>query len=206
MTVSIPVYQTQTRTMIDSASLTDKNFGLTEVEFEALQIQLEQGDEALFERVFVRQFWKMVRRLKSSHQTDQAEAEDAVMEGLLNFRKILLARKVTWGNLEAYLNRIIVTDYQKKQRRNRETAVDTFSENIVDNDTPQFSNEELAAFKKAWDSLCDKCSTVLRSFYYDELPHQRIAELLGKRNDAVKQDKHRCIEKLRKNFFRSLED
>ena len=146
----------------------------------------------------------MVRRLKSSHQTDQADAEDAVMDGLLAFRKILMSRKVTWGNLEAYLSRIIVTNYQKKQNRNGKIAVDNFTENLVDDDVPRFSSEEFDAFKKAWDSLCEKCSAVLRSYYYDELPHQRIAELLGKKTDAVKQDKHRCIEKLRKHFFQSL--
>jgi RNA polymerase sigma factor (sigma-70 family) len=205
MTVTIPVFPTRTRSMIDSAHLTDKNFGLAEAEFETLLLQLEHGDEALFERVFVRQYWKMVRRLKASHHTEQADAEDAVMDGLLQFRKILLARKVTWGNLEAYLSRIVVTGFQKKQQRKREITVESFAENVAaDEDSPRFSNEELAAFKKAWDSLCDKCSTVLRSFYYDELPHQRIADLLGKRQDAVKQDKHRCIEKLRKIFFQSL--
>ncbi len=204
MTVAIPVYPTQTHKMIEPANLTDKNFGLAEGEFEVLISRLEQGDEALFERVFVRQYWKLVRRLQASHRTDLADAEDAVMDGLLHFRKILVARKVTWGNLEAYLFRIIVTDFQKKQKRNRETAVESFAENLAnDDDTPGFSTEELDAFKKAWDSLCEKCSTVLRSFYYDELPHQRIAEILGKRQDAVKQDKHRCIEKLRKHFFQS---
>lgn len=205
MTVAIPVYPTQTHKMIEVENLKDKNFGLAEAEFEGLIAQLELGNEALFERVFVRQYWKMVRRLQASHRCDLADAEDAVMDGLLHFRKILVARKVTWGNLEAYLFRIIVTDFQKKQNRNRETAVESFGDHLVsEEDTPRFSTEELEAFKKAWDSLCDKCSTVLRSFYYDELPHQRIAEILGKRNDAVKQDKHRCIEKLRKHFFQAL--
>ncbi len=204
MTLAIPVYPTQTQLMQESALLTDKNFSLTEAEFEILLQQLEHGDEALFERVFVKQYWKMVRRLKSSHQTNQADAEDAVMDGLLAFRKILLARKVTWGNLEAYLSRIIVTNYQKKQNRNREVSVESFAENLVEDALPNFSSEELDAFKKAWDSLCEKCSAVLKGYYYDELPHQKIAEMLGKKTDAVKQDKHRCIEKLRKQFFQAL--
>jgi len=45
---------------------------------------------------------------------------------------------------------------------------------------------------------------MLHRFYYDELPHFQIAELLGKSPEAVKQDKHRCIQKLRKHFFQSL--
>jgi len=204
MTLDIPVYTTLTRSMIESVPSTEKNFGLSEAQFEALLSQLEQGDEALFERVFVKQYWKMVRRLQSSHSTEQADAEDAVMEGLMSFRNILIARKVTWGNLEAYLNRIIVTDFQKKQKRNREMPVDSFAENLAADEDACFSTEELAAFKKAWDSLCDKCSGMLHRFYYDELPHFQIAELLGKSPEAVKQDKHRCIQKLRKHFFQSL--
>lgn len=205
MSSTLSVSLLQTRVMTDNTHLTGNNFGLTAAEFDALVAQLELGDETLFERIFVRRYWKMVHRLQHSHQASQAEAEDAVMDGLLSFRKILLSRKVSWGNLEAYLNLIIVTDFQKKQKRKREFAVDSFSENLVEETyLPQFSQEELAAFKIAWDSLCDKCSTVLRSFYFDELPHQRIANLLGKRLDAVKQDKHRCIEKLRKSFFKAL--
>ncbi len=204
MTLTFPVYPTRTHTMTESTHSTEKNFGLSEAQFEDMLHSLEQGDEALFERVFVKQYWKMVRRLQASHRAEQADAEDAVMEGLLGFRNILIARKVTWGNLEAYLNRIIVTDFQKKQKRNRETPVESFAENLAADDDAGFSTEELAAFKKAWDSLCDKCSGILQRFYYEELPHFQIAELLGKSPEAVKQDKHRCIQKLRKHFFQSL--
>ncbi len=202
MLLDIPISPFKSSIPMESTRMVNKNFDLSDVEFETLLSELESGNEALFERIFVKKYWKFVHRLQASHGINQADAEDAVMDGLLQFRKILLSRKVIWGNLEAYLTRIIVTDFQKKQKRIRETSVESFDENMADADIlPQFSTEELAAFKKAWDSLCDKCSTVLRKFYYDEMPHHRIAELLNKRVDAIKQDKHRCIEKLRKNFF-----
>lgn len=205
MTTAIPFYTPSARVMLEKEELEHKNFGLSEIRFEEMLDDLERGDEALFERIFVSQFWRRVRLLQSTHRAPQADAEDAVMNALLEFRKLLIARKVTWGNLEAYFTRIIVTGYQKKQKRSREISVDTFSEALADEiDMPDFTTEELAAFKKAWDSLCEKCSAVLKGFYYDELPHQRIADLLGKRVDAVKQDKHRCIEKLRKQFFEYL--
>jgi RNA polymerase sigma factor (sigma-70 family) len=205
MTTAIPFYTPSARVMLEKEELEHKNFGLSEARFEAMLDDLERGDEALFERIFVSQFWRRVRLLQSTHRAPQADAEDAVMNALLEFRKLLIARKVTYGNLEAYFTRIIVTGYQKKQKRTREISVDTFSEALADEiDVPDFTTEELAAFKKAWDSLCEKCSAVLKGFYYDELPHQRIADLLGKRVDAVKQDKHRCIEKLRKHFFEYL--
>lgn len=205
MTTAIPLYSPSARVMLEKEELEHKNFGLSEARFEKMLDDLEHGDEALFERIFVSQFWRRVRLLQSTHRAPQADAEDAVMNALLEFRKLLIARKVTWGNLEAYFTRIIVTGYQKKQKRTREISVDTFSDALAEeNDLPDFSTEELAAFKKAWDSLCEKCSAVLKGFYYDELPHQRIADLLGKRVDAVKQDKHRCIEKLRKHFFEYL--
>lgn len=205
MTTAIPLYPPSARVMHEKEELERKNFGLSEARFNEMLEDLERGDEALFERIFVSQYWRRVRLLQSTHKAPQADAEDAVMNALLEFRKLLVAKKVTWGNLEAYFTRIIVTGYQKKLKRSREVAVDTFSEALAEEiDTPDFSSEEMAAFKKAWDSLCDKCSAVLKGFYYDELPHQRIADLLGKRVDAVKQDKHRCIEKLRKHFFEYL--
>lgn len=205
MTRTILLYPPAQRTMIEPVAVTHKNFGLDEAGFHNLLDQLERGDERLFERVFVRQFRKMVRLLQSTHQAQLADAEDSVMNALLDFRRLLIGRKVNYGNLEAYLTRIVVTGYQRRRTRSREVATADFSENIMEEPViPDFSKEEMAAFKAAWGTLCEKCSAVLKGFYYDELPHQRIAELLGKRTDAVKQDKHRCIEKLRKSFFQNL--
>ncbi len=207
MTTAIPLHPLTARTMIEPAATANKNFGLDETAFAQLLDQLEAGDERLFERVFVRQFRRLVRMLQSAHSAQTADAEDSVMNALLDFRRLLVARKVNYGNLEAYLHRVVVTGHQRRLRRSREVATADFPDGMMGNEAaPDFTAEHLAAFSKAWATLCEKCSGVLKGFYYDELPHQRIAEMLGKRTDAVKQDKHRCVEKLRRAFFQNLQD
>jgi DNA-directed RNA polymerase specialized sigma24 family protein len=90
-------------------------------------------------------------------------------------------------------------------QRNRETPVDSFPLEMVETDDHSFTEEHYAAFATAWNGLCDKCQAVLKGFYYDDLPHAKIADLQGKNIPAVKQDKHRCVEKLRKLFFAQIE-
>ncbi len=179
----------------------DKNFGLTAQAYQDLLNHLQAGDERLFEQVFVTQYKRCTRHLIFKYAAEEQAAKDAVMQALLEFRKLLLANKVNFGNLEAYFTRMAMTTYQQARQRNREDSVDTFSTEVAEEAETGFTEADFAAFASSWERMCDKCRTLLKRYYYDELPHAQIALLCGKNVAAVKQDKHRCVEKLRKLFF-----
>jgi RNA polymerase sigma factor (sigma-70 family) len=180
-----------------------QNFGLSAQAFENLLDQLGKGDERLFEKVFVSQFHRCTRYLIVKYSAAEHDAKDVVMNTLLDFRKLLLAHKVTFGNLEAYFTKMTVTNYLKKRASNPEIYVEHLPEETTDLFAPAFTEAEYTMFAKAWSNLCDKCKMVLERYYYDDLPHAQIASLMGKNLAAVKQDKHRCVEKLRKHFILS---
>ena len=184
-----------------SEGLKGQNFGLSASAFETLLDQLEAGDERLFEQVFVTQFRRCTRHLIFRYGAGEDDAKDVVMNTLLDFRKLLLARKINFGNLEAYFTKMASSNYLKNQSNKVEIHTDTLPEASSDPYAATFTEEEYTAFARAWSGLCDKCKMVLQRYYYDDLPHAQIANLMGKNLAAVKQDKHRCVEKLRKNFL-----
>ena len=80
-------------------------------------------------------------------------------------------------------------------------SVERFPEDLAEDNAVEYTEEDFARFARAWSGLCEKCQSVLKGYYYDELPHAQIATLIGKSVDSAKQDKHRCVEKLRKLFM-----
>ncbi len=181
--------------------LKSQNFGLDAKAFTTLLDQLEAGDERLFEQVFVTQFRRCTRHLMFRYSAGEDDAKDVVMNTLLDFRKLLLARKVGFGNLEAYFTKMTTTNYLKTRNNSPEILVENLPEEASDPFAAAFTEAEYSTFAKAWAGLCEKCKLVLERYYYDDLPHAQIANLMGKNLAAVKQDKHRCVEKLRKNFL-----
>ena len=203
MTYAVLLHEDTSRMTTVSAQA-PKNFGLSVERFEELAAALKRGDETLFEQVFVSQFWKRVRHLRSAYDVSEPDAKDAVMNALLDFRRLLINDKVSWGNLEAYFTRIVITGYQKKRQRNPEIPTEQFSTERADDDAPpDFSKEQLDAFAAGWKSLCEKCRAVLQGYYYDDLSMRDLALRLDRSTDSVKQDKHRCIEKLRKIIYQN---
>lgn len=184
-----------------SEGLKGQNFGLDAAAFATLLDQLEQGDERLFEQVFVTQFRRCTRHLIFQYSAGDDDAKDVVMNTLLDFRKLLLARKIHFGNLEGYFIRMVTTNYLKNRQAKVEVQTESLPETAGELHTAAFTEEEYTAFARAWSGLCEKCKMVLQRYYYDDLPHAQIAQLMGKNLAAVKQDKHRCVEKLCKNFL-----
>ncbi|MBC7774769.1 MAG: sigma-70 family RNA polymerase sigma factor [Phycisphaerae bacterium] len=201
LTYSADMQTSFTEAPASIAALKEKNFGMDAKLFEALLDGLEAGDERLFEQVFVSQYKRGTRHLMYHYSVGEQDAKDVVMNTLLDFRKLLLARKVTYGNLEAYFTRMVTTTYLKKRKNNLEISVERFSEDLTEDNATQYTEEEFSMFAQAWSGLCEKCQMVLKGYYYDDLPHAQIATLIGKNLASAKQDKHRCVEKLRKLFL-----
>ncbi|MDZ4679957.1 MAG: hypothetical protein SH848_15450 [Saprospiraceae bacterium] len=180
----------------------NKNFGLSEAEFKRLQDALKQGNQQLFEQIFLSHFERCRSLLVVKYGARQNDAYDVVMWSLVQFRHLLLAGKVAYGNLEAYFMRIAVSKYLRDQNSGKEIPTETLPEEL-DFPTHYLEDEEtLAVLAKAWSKLGDICRKLLQGFYYDKLDLRSITALIGDSSEAnTRQRKVRCIKELRKLFF-----
>lgn len=181
----------------------NRNFGLTEEQFNRLTENLGQGDETLFETIFLRQFGACMNILKNKYQSPHEDAYDSVMWAMLRMRELLLGRKLEYGNLESYLIRIATNHYLKKQTRIREIPTEHFPD-ILTVEEPLFDEEMLEILGKAWAKLGEKCQLLLKGFYYDKVELKHLTTILGDSSDAnTRKRKERCLNGLRKLFFES---
>jgi len=182
--------------------MTNRNFGLTQTQFDDLTLRLRQGDESLFETLFVNHFKDCLNILIRKYGAPQDEAYDCVMWAMLQMRKLLLEDRVEYGNLESYMTRIAVNKYLKKQERNREFPTDILPEGLMDQE--EFDDgESLKILDRAWGKMGEKCQALLKGFYYDKIELKHLTLRLGDSSEAnTRKRKERCLLELRNLFFR----
>jgi RNA polymerase sigma factor (sigma-70 family) len=180
----------------------NRNFGLTEIQFDDLTERLRQGDESLFETLFLSHYKSCLNILTRKYRAPHEEAYDAVMWTMLRMRQLLLEGKVAYGNLESYMIRMAVNQYLKKQERNREFPTETLPEGIIDQEE-WTDTESLTILDRAWQKMGDKCQELLKGFYYDKTELKQLTTLLGDSSEAnTRKKKERCLIELRTLFFR----
>jgi hypothetical protein len=98
-----------------------KNFGLSAAEWETQLNRFWNGDEALIHLIFDHQFHKAVRHLQYKCQAQQNEAEEAALDTLWIFKKMLqkdafqeaAARSVKYDKLNDLFNMVARRHYYK---------------------------------------------------------------------------------------------
>ena len=175
-----------------------KNFGLSEAQFVEVLYKLKQGDETLFERVFLAQFEDCMRYLMNRHKISRSVAYDASMEALLKFRKRLLAGKITYGNMR-YLFTRMASQFLIEAAKHPTTMLSELEE--TPEEVASLDKEILDALDRAWAQLCQECRKILGDFYYQKIALKTIATNSGKSEAAIRKQKQRCLEKLRKHFL-----
>lgn len=179
------------------------NFGLTREQFDDLVEKLRQGDESLFETIFLRQFGACMTVLKRKYKAPHELAYDSVMWAMLRMRQLLLEQQVSYSNLESYIVRMAANHYLKIQTRSREVAMDRLPESMPEAE-PVFDDEMLGILEKAWAKLGEKCQLLLKGFYYDNFELKQLTTILQDSSESnTRKRKERCIDGLRKLFFES---
>ncbi len=180
----------------------EKNFGLTEQSFEELLQSLREGEDTLYEQLFLSHFEDCMHFLQRQYRASYEDAYDATMETMLEFMKRLQAGKVTYGNLRFLFTQMAGQVYLKwiKKERNK-----TSLEGIDLGEAPEtFDEETMQLLHRAWEGLCDNCQKLLKQFYYDGVALKAIANSLEKSPAALRKQKQRCVEKLRGLFAQYL--
>ncbi len=186
--------------VFSSTTVAEKNFGLAQDEFLQLQQALAEGDHRLFEKVFLAHFKDCVRYLIHKDDATQEEAYDTTMETFLHFRTLLVAKKITYGNLRYLLTRMARQQLFRKRRK--QLPCQSISDNQLNIPGEQdiFTTEEFDLLARAFKSLGQDCKELLRAFYHQKRSLVDIAADLSLAAPAIRKRKSRCIATLRKHF------
>lgn len=180
----------------------NQNFGLTEDEFIELVKRLRAGDETLFEHIFRKHFDSCRKFLIFEKGVPNEDAYDLTIDTILEFRDLLIAGKVNYGNMRYLFTRIAYTTWLKQNGRKMPTTeLDDLPLSIADENSLDWDEDSHAALSKAWNILENKCQDALRLRYYEGLQIQQIAELRDAKPNSVTQESKRCMAALKQIFF-----
>lgn len=191
---------TMDRSEVHQLASPNQNFGLSKIEFENIVSQLKQGNESLFEKIFLSHFEECSSFLKKNFKAPCEIAYDITMDTLIEFRFKLLTDKITYGNLRYLFTKMAGQFYLKsiaKDNRIKEAIIPLSDE--VDE-----YEDKLIALKNAWKSLSNEDKKLLENYYYLDIPLNKMAELGDKSDAALRKQKQRAVDKLRQIFFKNF--
>lgn len=171
-----------------------KNFGLSEEDFNRMVLDLKNSDTRFFEQVFLSHFKDAMNYLKKNYGACHEDAYDATMDTLVAFRKRFVEGKLVYGNLR-YLFTKMAGQIFLRVKKSHVSIEEDFSEGWF-TDIP-YSEEDLDIFKRIWDSLEDPCKELLQQHYYGNKKLMEIAAQQERSSAAVRKQKERCLKKIK---------
>ncbi|MCB0635586.1 MAG: sigma-70 family RNA polymerase sigma factor [Lewinella sp.] len=181
--------------------LSEKNFGLTRLEFDGLIEQLRGGDDALYRQIFLAHFSTCLQYLRSQYDVSHETAYDAVMDTLLDFCHRLRSGKVRYGNLRFLFTQMARQQLLRQQDARRDvTSMEEEDLSLLVDLPDEEAAQVNAAFAEAWESLGNGCRRLLAGYFYHRTTLREIALEEGRTEAAIRKQKQRCLEKLRSLF------
>jgi hypothetical protein len=161
--------------------LKEKNFGLTEAEFnDLLQKLKENGDETLIEKVFTTKYEPCRTFLERKYQVHYDDTHDVVMEVLLKFRMELKEGKWDYNNLASLFKTqtwqkhiqlstqkklVFTADFDEQQARQLADSAAIADELLEQQSVTAMKKELLKAYTEAFESLCKYCQNLIDIYY-----------------------------------------
>lgn len=172
---------------------TSKNFGLTEIQFNKMTIELMQGKESLFEKAFLNHFDRSMKYLINKNGSDKEIAYDITMNTLLEFRKRLLQGKVKYGNLNFLFTQMCSQRYKREMSK----KIDNDTYNQVNSNDPSFDEEMFELLDNTMEKLGTDCQSIIKDVYYNKISYKDLESKYSKATTALRKQKERCITKLK---------
>lgn len=197
---ALPLHKSQPVSLLRN-SHSKKNFGLTEAEFQRLSENLAQGDQRLFEQVFLAHYKECQNYLMHKDGLPYAEAYDLTMDTLLIFRDLIIAGKIRYGNLRYLFTRMARQAHLRRKKKNGHLTSMTDVCLEFPEDEPELTEEEFDLLGRAFKSLGEECRRLLRDHYYLRRSLKDIATEEDRAPATVRKQKSRCIATLRRYFY-----
>ena len=185
--------------------MNDKNWGLTEAEFQKLITDLDSGNERQFRSIFTKNFVKYRNYIRRDMNISYDDASEVITEAFIRLQRFLSERRVEYGNLEAYTLRIARNEYLmllRKRKQLPETDADFERLDIIDE---EYDDSTMEHFEKAFGHLGTDCRDLLKLHYFEKKAHREIGQTLSISEDASKTRMKVCRNKLREVFLKFLQ-
>ncbi len=177
-----------------------KNFGLSRSAFQELLKALKEGDDDLYQQIFLAHFEDCLNFLKRQYKASHHDAYDASMDALVAFCDRLKKERIQYGNLRFLFTRMAGQLYLKKTKDDSRLTELTSEWDVVDEPDGDVPADVMDTFNDAWPRLGKGCQKLLKSFFYDQRKLKEIATQLEKNEATVRKQKQRCMSKLQEIF------
>lgn len=166
----------------------DKNFGLSEEEFIQMQQAMSNGDESLFEQIYLSNFQKCVNILIKFNGANSDQAYSATMKALLEIRKELLQNKLVYDNLVGHFNKKARRELGKlKNKKSERMTIRTvdgmefkddkdFLKKIQSKEVVDCVGKAISRLEKIEKEKKPRCSNLLKYRYYYNWSYPAIAK------------------------------
>jgi DNA-directed RNA polymerase specialized sigma24 family protein len=212
---SASCYKKEVPRMIEP--LYNKNFGLSEPQFDLLRNQLSDGNQELMQVIFKAHYKKALTALKMLG-CPQLQAEDVVAEAWAKYSTLLLSRneqgtfKIRYQNLAALFDRVCrFLWHRKRQIETRYDDIEGIEDLVIAEQHTLLDmviNEDLKlALEQTFELLCDRCALLLRRFYVNGEKLANFWQELGDASlNAATVRLHGCRGKFKSNFSKKYSD
>jgi len=178
-----------------------RNFGLSKNDFIELAETLRDGNEKLFELIFLRHFEQCINYLVVNDDAQEVEAYDIVMDTAVQFRKLLIEDKIHYGNLRYLFTTMARQELRRARIRNRRIYPMEIANKAAASEASLSDDEVHQILAKAIRQLGQECRQLLRLYYFLGQSLKDIAQDQDRTATSVRQQKRRCILQLRNVFF-----
>lgn len=156
-----------------------QNMGLTKELFTALVKELQQGNQALFEKIYLAHFEKCTSYLCNHYGANEDQAHTSTMDALIEIRKDLIQEKINYGNLAFYITRRarmkLFKLKNKKSNSIKTVSIDTLITRGKNQAYKIFEIRDLVG--KTFSRMCEECKKLLEKKYRDGLNYSEIVQL-----------------------------
>lgn len=170
--------------------------------------QLKEGNDLLFKKFYLSEKGQFTAWCEKELYLNAEEAQDFYQEA-----QMYLYENIMLGKLDELTSKLTTYLYsiaknQIRTRNKKQVTVLKHEESLCEHLVFLIKPEELShdkeelvsKIKQEMDRMLEPCKSLLKLFYYESLSFKGIAQQLGYKNDGVaKNQKKRCLERLREN-------
>jgi len=178
----------------------DKNFGLTKSEYEDLSLGLKNGEEQLFETIFLSHFESCKGYIMGKYNISIHEAYDITMDTMIDFRQLIILDKIKFGNLRYLFTKMAGQRLGRSKKKDHVADLKEYY-NIEEHEDKEHLFDVLSI---AWKVLDKETQSIFKSHFYKKESLVKIAKSLGISDSSIRKKKQRGLEKLRSVFTKEL--
>lgn len=171
--------------------------------------RLQEGDKTAA-REFYSLYADRLAGVCSRYITDEEDLKDVFQNALVHiFSHIADFEYRGVGSLQAWTTRVMVNEslrFLRTKKQHEIVQLDNVAVDEIDDDDPSISDIPPDTIRQMLSSLPTGYRTVLNLFFFEDMSHQEIAQLLGIKKDTSASQLHKAKKLLLKMIKKYNED